>query len=190
VDDWEPYSNTFTEKEKVARMCAVVAKERSNRLKLQEEVDRQQRERTPFHSIDYKFSSIMAVRARRVTSVECYEEHITTDSHNLSGEDLYESLVKCIRIASVDSEGLDLGEDLPDDVYEHREVHYLSSKDKWSVLTPEVLSRKWGIGLDTTARTLSTTTHKGMVRSNMPHDHKVRQRFNQLKFATIGGTWS
>jgi hypothetical protein len=28
-----------------------------------------------------------------------------------------------------------------------------------------------------------------MVRSNMPYDHKVRQRFNQLKFPTIGGTW-
>jgi hypothetical protein len=84
----------------------------------------------------------MAVCARRVTSVECYEEHITTDSHSLSGEDLYESLVKCIRVASDDSEGKDLEGDLPDDTYERWEVHYFSSKDKRSVLTPEVLSRK------------------------------------------------
>jgi hypothetical protein len=189
VDEWDPYSNTFTEKEEVAWRCAVVAKERSKRLQLQEEVEQQQREQTPFHSIDYNFSSIMAVRARCVTSVECYEQHITTDSHSLSGEDLYESMVKCIRVASDSSEGKDLEEDRHEDVYERREVHFLPSKDKQSVLTPEVLSRKWGIGLDTAARTLNATTHKGMVKSNMPYDRKVRQRFNQLKFPTIGGTW-
>jgi hypothetical protein len=53
----------------------------------------------------------------------------------------------------------------------------------------ENLSRKWGIGLETAAKTLEVTTHKGMVRSNMPYDRKVRQRFNQLKFPTVGGTW-
>jgi hypothetical protein len=52
VDEWDPYSNAFTKKKEVARRCAVVAKERSNRLQLQEEVDRTQREQTPFHSID------------------------------------------------------------------------------------------------------------------------------------------
>jgi hypothetical protein len=118
VDEWDPYSNAFTEKEEVACRCAVVAKERSNRLQLQEEVERRERELKPFHSIDYNFSSSMAVRARRVTSVECYQEHITTDSHSLSGEDLYESLVKCIRVASDDSIGKDLAEDQQEDVYE------------------------------------------------------------------------
>jgi hypothetical protein len=98
VDDWDPYSNAFTEKEEVARRCAVVANERSNRMRLQEEVDRTQREKKPFHSIDYNFSSIMEVRARCITSVECYNEHITTDSHNLSGEDLYESMVKSFEL--------------------------------------------------------------------------------------------
>jgi hypothetical protein len=123
VDEWDPYSNTFTEK-------AVVAKEHSNRLQLQEEVDRKAREQTPFNSIDNNFSSIMAVRARCVTSVECYEEHITTDTHNLSCEDLYESLVKCLCAASDDSEGNDLEGDQDKDVYKRQKVHYLSSKDK------------------------------------------------------------
>jgi hypothetical protein len=57
------------------------------------------------------------------------------------------------------------------------------------VLTPETLARKWGIGLDTAAKMLEVTTHKGMVRLIMPYDCKVRQRFNQLKFLTVGGTW-
>jgi hypothetical protein len=71
VDDWDPYSNAFAEKEEVARRCAVVAKEHSNRMRLQEEVDRKEREKTPFLSIDYNFCSIMEVRAWCVTSVEC-----------------------------------------------------------------------------------------------------------------------
>jgi hypothetical protein len=33
VDEWDPYSTTFTEKEEVARRCAVVAKEQSHRLR-------------------------------------------------------------------------------------------------------------------------------------------------------------
>jgi hypothetical protein len=57
------------------------------------------------------------------------------------------------------------------------------------VLTPETLTRKWGIGLERAAKTLEVTTHKVPVRSNMPYDRKVRQRFNQLKFPTVGGTW-
>jgi hypothetical protein len=52
MDAWDPYSNTFTKKEEGAHRCAVVAKEHSNRLHLQEEVDRKEREQTPFNSID------------------------------------------------------------------------------------------------------------------------------------------
>jgi hypothetical protein len=46
-----------------------------------------------------------------------------------------------------------------------------------------------GIGIETASQMLEVTTHEGMVRSNMPYDHKVRQQSNQLKFLTVGGTW-
>jgi hypothetical protein len=65
----------------------------------------------------------------------------------------------------------------------------MESKDRQSTLTPEILARKWGIGVETAAKTLEVTTHKGMLRSNMPYDCKVRQCFNLLKFPTVGGTW-
>jgi hypothetical protein len=68
-------------------------------------------------------------------------------------------------------------------------VNCLSSKDSRSVFTPEVLTCRWGIGLDTATRTLNATTHNRMVRSNMPYDCTVRQCFDQLKFLTIGGMW-
>jgi hypothetical protein len=70
-----------------------------------------------------------------------------------------------------------------------REVLVLNSKDKRSVLTLEILARKWGIGLDAAEQTLNVTTHRGMLRSNMPHDQKVRQCFNHLKYLTIGSMW-
>jgi hypothetical protein len=134
VNEWDPYSNTFTKKEEVARRCAVVAKEHSKQLQLQEEVEQQQRENTPFHSIDYNFSSVMAIHTRHVTSIECYEEHITTDSHSLSGEDLW--LNASALHLTVQKVKKDLEEDQHEDVYKRQEVHYLSSKDKRSVLTP------------------------------------------------------
>jgi hypothetical protein len=65
----------------------------------------------------------------------------------------------------------------------------VESKDRRSVLTLETLAHKWGIRLEIAAKTLEVMTHKGMVRSNMPYDRKVRQCFNQLKFPTVGGTW-
>jgi hypothetical protein len=111
----------------------------------------------------------------------------------LSGESLYQHLVSCVKVAVDDSNGDGLNGGCDEDVYnkvvERRTVLRLQSKDKRSVLTPEILARKWGIGLETATQTLSVTTHKGMVQSNMPYDRKVRQRFNQLKYPTVGGTW-
>jgi hypothetical protein len=139
--------------------------------------------------MDFNLSLQMEVHARRVSSFTCYDQYVTTDMHDLSGENLYSSLVKCIYVASDDSEGngLEGGED--DDVYQCRNILRMESKDRQSTLTPEILARKWGIRLETAEKTLEVTTHKGTVRPNMPYDCKVRQRFNQLKFSTVGGTW-
>jgi hypothetical protein len=47
VEEWDPYSNTFTEKEEVARRCAVVAKERSKRLQLRRKLSGNKGNRHP-----------------------------------------------------------------------------------------------------------------------------------------------
>jgi hypothetical protein len=55
----------------------------------------------------------MVVHPQQVSLFTCYDQHVMTNTHDLSGENLYISLVKCIHVASDDSEGngLEGGED-------------------------------------------------------------------------------
>jgi hypothetical protein len=157
ADEWDPYSTTFTKKEEVARRCAVVAKEQSNRLRLQEKIAKDLRDLQPLHPMDFNFNSIMEVRAWCVLLIQCYEYYVHIDSMDLSGENLCDSLVKCIRVAPDDMDGNILEGGNDKDVYERRNILRMQSKDKQSVLTPEILARKWGIGIETADRTLEVT---------------------------------
>jgi hypothetical protein len=114
ADDWYPYSKAFTEKEEIAWRCAVVAKERSNRIKLEEQIAQNERDKQQKHSVDLNLSSQMVIHARRVLSFTCYEQYVTTNMHDLSCENLYTLLVKCIQVASDDSigDGPEEGEDV------------------------------------------------------------------------------
>jgi hypothetical protein len=122
VDEWDPYSTAFTDKEELAQQCATVAKEQLKHLAIQDKIDKDQRDHTPFHPMDFNFSSSMEVQGRRISSIACYEQYVQIDSEDLSGENLYDSLVKCIHVASDDPEGngLEGGED--NDVFERRNI--------------------------------------------------------------------
>jgi hypothetical protein len=56
AEDWDPYSKAFTEKEEIAQRCAVVAKEHSNRRRLEEQIAQDERDKQPFHSMDFNLS--------------------------------------------------------------------------------------------------------------------------------------
>jgi hypothetical protein len=55
---------------------------------------------------------------------------------------LYDSLVKCIQVATDDIDGKGLAGGNDKDVYEHWNILRMQSKNKGSVLTPGILTRK------------------------------------------------
>ena len=63
----------------------------------------------------------------------------------------------------------------------------LSTSEQRLVLTPEVLARRWVIGLDTAKRTLQVTTQAGIRNVLVAGERKNCQRLDQLKFPNLRG---
>ena len=61
----------------------------------------------------------------------------------------------------------------------------LTTEEKRSAITPEILSRRWHIGVATAKRTLLVTTQAGVRNVLVPADRRTRQRLNHLKYPTL-----
>jgi hypothetical protein len=68
---------------------------------------------------------------------------------------------------------------------EDRAIFAMSSKERGPVITKEILARRWGIGLDTAHRTLTTTTQFGIRRILHPVERRYRTRQAHLRFPTL-----
>ena len=68
---------------------------------------------------------------------------------------------------------------------EDRTICGLSSRDRGPVITKEILAKRWGIGLDTAHKTLSTTTQFGVRKVLHPVERRYRTRQSQLRFPTL-----
>jgi hypothetical protein len=65
----------------------------------------------------------------------------------------------------------------------------LETHDTRSVITPAILSRRWGIGLSAAQKTLKVTMQKG-VRNVLAHgERKVRQRLNHCLYPELHGKY-
>ena len=61
-------------------------------------------------------------------------------------------------------------------------VAVLSTMNKWSIITPEILARRWEIRLSTVKRALKATTQVGIRNVMLPSDQKIRVRTKGLQF--------
>ena len=106
---------------------------------------------------------------------------------------LADRLVAAVNVAADDIAGDGLSGHGDNDVYpmdvESRKLFSLSTSEKRSTLTPEVLSRRWGVGLDTAKRTLQVTTQSGIRNVLAPGERKVRQKLDHLAFPNLSGRW-
>ena len=104
-------------------------------------------------------------------------------------DSLLDRLVSQVNVASNDVIGDGLDGHVDEVVYQlspaSRAVLALSTDAKRSVITPEILSRRWHIGLSTAKRTLAVTTQAGVRNVLVPADRRTRQRLNHLKFPTL-----
>jgi Reverse transcriptase (RNA-dependent DNA polymerase) len=104
---------------------------------------------------------------------------------------LYESATDEINVASDDWEGDGLDGHRDEDVYpldpEARKIFAITTEERRSAITPPILSRRWGIGLEAAKRTLRATTQAGVRNVLAPTERKLRQRTDHLKFPTLRG---
>jgi hypothetical protein len=79
-------------------------------------------------------------------------------------------------------------EDVDEIKYKER-VHGVITNDRHSKVTPEELSRKWNIGLQTVKDTLKVTTQKGIRTAIHPMSQRVRVDHLHLHWQRLRGTW-
>jgi hypothetical protein len=94
--------------------------------------------------------------------------------------DLYDCVIGSVTVATnnIVGNGLDGYED--EEVYERCpevcEISALSTEERRLVITPEILSRRWGIGLDTVNKTLRATTQAGVRNVLASTERKIHQQ--------------
>jgi hypothetical protein len=62
-------------------------------------------------------------------------------------------------------------------------ISSLSSEQRWSVLTPELLAKRWGLSAANT--TLENTTQTGIRNIFLPSERKVRKKAPWLSYPSI-----
>ena len=63
-----------------------------------------------------------------------------------------------------------------------RSVMAMASTNKRSILTKEILAKRWGCGLETAKKTLQCTTQYGIRHVIHPYDKRYRTTFDHLRF--------
>jgi hypothetical protein len=100
---------------------------------------------------------------------------------NLTDEgQLADRLIGMVNVASDDMNGNGLDGRRDKEVYpldpDARSMMKLSTSGRGSVITKEILSRRWGIGLEAAKSTLKTTTQAGIRRLLHPAERRVKTR--------------
>ena len=112
--------------------------------------------------------------------------------NNLFGqeeENLYDALVANVRVSADDLPGMGTSDCVDKDLYPERarSISALTAQDMKSVITPEILSKRWGISLPAATRTLRVTTQAGVRNVLVSSERKVRKKAPWLKFPSIKG---
>ena len=106
-------------------------------------------------------------------------------------DELHHALICAVNVVANDVQGDGLVKSSDTDVYlegDRRVVlSALSTKERLSVLTPEILSKRWGIGLDVAKNTLNVTTYEGIRNVFLPSERKVRKKAPWINFPSIKG---
>ena len=103
--------------------------------------------------------------------------------------DFASRLISQISISSDDIEGDGLDGRNDDGLFntppEFKVISAMEVSEKSSVITKEVLARRWGIGLDTALRTLRVTTQRGIRSFVHPTDRRLPTHKPHLSFPMI-----
>lgn len=110
--------------------------------------------------------------------------------HALEGDGwLVERLIATARIKPVvGNSEMDVEKmEVPAEDELNRRASAMRRGDPQSDLTPEVLSRRWGIGMETARRTLRVTTQYGMRRLAAPAQRRFRTSMPHIRYPRLPG---
>ena len=97
-----------------------------------------------------------------------------------SNDDLHTALICAVNVSYDDIDGNGLPTSLDEDVYaeaaDRLKISALSTKERESILTPEILSKRWHIGLEAARNTIAVTTHAGIRNVFLPSERKIRMK--------------
>ena len=106
---------------------------------------------------------------------------------------LVDRLIAAVKVAPDDISGDGLSGHENPDVYAltttDRKIFALSSDEKRSIVTKNVLARRWGIGLSAAERTLQRTTQRGVRTFVHPTDRRVTASHPHLSHRLLKSTW-
>ena len=174
VDEWDPNSALFAEKEELATTTVAAVIQQSRGLEECKDMDFEQ--------------------ARVIASFNTFQQG-RTDSAPLDDDCLYSRMISSVNVASDDFVGEGLDGHVCQEVYpmdeESRNVMAITTAEKTSILTPEKLSQRWGIGLEAAKRTMKVTTQKGIRNVLLSPERRSRQHTSYLRFPNLkGNTYS
>lgn len=117
------------------------------------------------------------------------EEIALTTAHTVANETLDRS-IKALHTCAISSVLAAVSTSLVDDTLlrdledsvQVRDVHAVQSTNRKSHISKEDLARRWGLGVETAARTLVVTTQKGIRNAVHPLHRRYRTNQQQLRY--------
>jgi hypothetical protein len=187
---WEPYSTKFAEMEAHARARTASTLHVTRPRRTTDQWDDKAEEESEPENVVYEtprrlLNPAMEERCLALLSRLSISQS-TPDMWNET--DIGDRLIARINVTSTDADGdgLHFGQEPLFSVsQEDRNVCSMSSRERGPVVTKEILSRRWGIGLDTAHRTLEATTQKGVRRVLHPIERRYKTRQTHLRFPTL-----
>ena len=193
---WEPYSDKFAEQENVAararHISAISPRPKPSAQLTSEEEEKEHSDEAEDGAEELflnprrpwdpdREARCIAVASRWAQSGDAIELAEETT--------LATRLIAAMSLTSTDTtvDGLELR---PEDSLlapsaEDRAICALSTKERGPTITKEILARRWGIGLDTAHRTLTSTTQQGIRRVLHPVERRYKTRQSHLRFPTL-----
>ena len=131
---------------------------------------------------------------RMIAAAKSYRTSMRNENLDIHrGDDFYDRLIKTVTVASDDMTGDGLTGHRDPDIYETsaevKRISSLSSGERRSTITPELLARRWCISLPKAKKTLNVTTQAGVRNVLTPSERKVRKKAPWLKYPNVKGRW-
>jgi hypothetical protein len=126
-------------------------------------------------------------RPRDLVSQFFLPDHPAFPTEMLNHLELHQRMITCVNFHP--GELSDAMEEIENNVYPlgmlRKFISSLSTEQRKSVLSPELLAKHWGIGLNTAKTTLENTTQADIHNVFVPSERKVRKKAPWLSYPSI-----